>query len=423
LKNSGLLFFVCLGFIAATSTPASAERDDPYLILISLDGFGWRLQESNDTPGMDRIAAAGVRAQALHPVYPATTFANHYSIATGLYPFEHGIIDNQFPNVERSAWYRVSDRNAVEDGSWYGGEPIWVSAEKNGITSAAFFFVGTEAAIGGISPSYWKRFDASIPGDARVRQVLDWLALPDSERPHMITLYFEHVDTAGHDFGLGSWEHEVAIGRVDEYLVQLLDGIEALDVRDDVSVIVVSDHGQAQYQATSDAFVITDFVDLDGVTVLNHGSYVSIYVDPSDQTRAREIRNAVNDSWSNGRAYLRSESPDHWRVTSDARFADIVILADPHYRVISDRSRPLRVNGADHGWDPSFEGMYGIFLASGPRLPAGVTVGHINNVDVYPLMMNILGLPLPDDISSDTNILVPLLKDQERSRSDYSLIR
>ena len=128
------------------------------------------------------MPAADEATEAMLPVYPSMTFPNHYSIATGLYPYQHGLVDNDFPNTERSAWYHIWDRDAVENGDWYGGEPIWVSAEKNGMISAAFFFVGTEAPVGGYSPSHWNKFDASIPGETRVNKVLEWLALPDDER-------------------------------------------------------------------------------------------------------------------------------------------------------------------------------------------------------------------------------------------------
>jgi predicted AlkP superfamily pyrophosphatase or phosphodiesterase len=326
-----------------------------------------------------------------------------------LHPYQHGLVDNDFPNADRSAWYHVWDRQAVENPDWYGGEPTWVSAEKNGMTSAAFYFVGTEAPVGGYSPTYWKKFDANIPGETRVNKVLEWLTLPEKKRPHIITLYFEHVDSASHDYGPDSFEAEMAVEQVDGYLVKLLDGIENLDIRDDVTIIVVSDHGQAAYQTQSDAFVIADHVDLEGLTVFDHGSFVNIYVEPRDVARAQKIRDALNANWEHGRAYLRAESPEHWRVPDDPKFADIVILADPTYRVVSDRSHTLRNYGGAHGWDPSFEGMHAIFLASGPRLPSAKTIGEINNVEVYPMMMEILGLPLPDNINPEGNRLLPLL--------------
>ena len=128
---------------------APEHRDKPYLVLISIDGFRWDYQDLHDTPTLDRIADAGIRADALIPVFPTLTFPNHYSIATGLYPANHGIIGNTFPDAVRRDWYSIRDRATVEHGDWYRGEPIWVTAERNGMVTAAFFFVGTEADIGG----------------------------------------------------------------------------------------------------------------------------------------------------------------------------------------------------------------------------------------------------------------------------------
>ena len=145
---------------------------------------------------------------------------------------------------------------------------------------------------------------------------------------------------------------------------------------------------------------------------MDHGSLVNIYVEPYDRARAEQVHDAINDHWEHGQAYLREESPQRWRLHNDPKFADVIVLADPTYRVVPDRSHSLRDFGGDHGWDPSFEGMHAIFLAKGPRLPSGVMIGEINNVEVYPLMMEILGLPLPDNIDTEGNQLLPLLSEK-----------
>ena len=98
---------------------APGHRDKPYLVLVSIDGFRWDYQDLYDTPALDRLAANGVRAERMIPVFPTLTFPNHYSIATGLYPANHGLIGNTFPNEDRSDWYAMSKREAVQDGGWY----------------------------------------------------------------------------------------------------------------------------------------------------------------------------------------------------------------------------------------------------------------------------------------------------------------
>jgi len=394
-----------LGAFPAAGGPGSGGRnaadrlDSPYLVLISIDGFRWDYPSIYATPALDRLAAGGVRAESMRPVYPSLTFPNHYSIATGLYPAEHGIVHNDFPNEERNAWYHLWDRSSVEDGRWYGGVPIWVAAEKAGMVSAAYYFVGTEAAIGGVSPSHWYSFDGSIPAQARVDQVIDWLRLPDDERPHLITLYFEDVDNAGHDFGQGSAELAEAVGRVDANIGRLLDAIDELEIRDMIHVLVVSDHGQAGHAHPDQALILSDHIDIDGLEIIDGGTYASIYQQVPDKVRAAEIRDAINANWSHGRAYLRDEAPAHWRVTDDARFPDIFVAPDLHYTVLSNADKRHELHPGDHGWDPENRDMHGIFFASGPRIRAGEEIGEISAVDVYPLMLELL--QIADDNGRD----------------------
>ena len=139
----------------------------------------------HDTPAMDRIAADGIRADAMQPVFPTLTFPNHYSIATGLYPANHGLIGNRFFSPDRSRFYSLYNRHTVQDGSWYGGEPVWVAAERSGMVTAAYYFVGTEAPVNDIPLSHWRLFDPSVSGSRRVEQVLDWLKMEDGQRPHL----------------------------------------------------------------------------------------------------------------------------------------------------------------------------------------------------------------------------------------------
>lgn len=388
---------------------APEHRDKPYLVLISLDGFRWDFQGRYDTPALDRIAANGVRAERMIPVFPTLTFPNHYSIATGLYPASHRLIGNTFPNADLSDWYSIRRREAVQDGSWYSGEPIWVAAEKAGMVTAAYYFVGTEADIQGIPMTYWHPFDASVPGMDRVDKVLEWLSMPDEQRPHLITLYFEDVDTATHLFGPDSAQSIAAIERVDGYLDALLKGIDALPHGDDVYLVVVSDHGLLAKKLDEQILVIDEVVDTDGLNIVDHGAAAFIYFPEDDPLRAQTFRDAINKVWQHGKAMLREETPPAWRVTEEAGFADIIVQADPGYLVYSTEDRVQRRSRGDHGWAPEAEGMHAIFLASGPRLPKGQSIGAINAIDVYPLMMEILGIPITTPIDSDPERLTELL--------------
>lgn len=406
-----LLLFVSVVAVAAGSGGVNApdQRGKPYLVLISIDGFRWDYQDLYDTPALDRIAARGVRAERMIPVFPTLTFPNHYSIATGLYPANHRLIGNTFPSIDRTQRYTLSDTKAVQDGSWYAGEPVWVAAEKAGMVTAAYYFVGTEADINGVPMTYWNQFNASIPGETRVQQVVDWLAMPEDKRPHFITLYFEHVDTATHGYGPGSERSVSSIEKVDGYLDLLMQGVDSLPIAEDVYVVIVSDHGQITKKLDDTIFVLEDVIDLDGLTIVDHGAAAFVYFPAPDPARARASRDAINEQWSYGNAMLREDTPEHWRVTAEAGFADLIVQADQGHLVYSTAEKVRWRSQGDHGWTPETEGMHAIFLASGPRLPNGMKIGPINSIDVYPLMMEILGLPITTPIDGDPDRLTRLL--------------
>lgn len=389
---------------------APNQRDKPYVILVSIDAFRWDYMDRYPTPNLDRIAAKGSRAERLVPVFPTLTFPNHYSIATGLYPVHHGLVANQFPDPARHKWYSIYNRETVEDPAFYAGEPIWVTAETQGMVTASFFFVGTEAAIKGVSPSHWRSYDKNIKGESRVDQVLTWLAQPEDSRPHLYTLYFEDVDDHSHWYGPESAENIEAIKRVDAYVGRLLDGIEKLPHSNRVNLIVVSDHGQGSYIEDQQPFTLDEYVDLEDTVIIESGSYLFLYLDHEDPDRADEIVATVNSHWQHGRAYLSANAPDHWKVDQNPRFPDVILMPEPGYAVLSTTEKVGKINAGDHGWAPESPAMHGFFIASGPDIKAGVSLGVINNIDVFPLLISVLGLESPANIDGDASALADRLK-------------
>lgn len=386
------------------------QQDKPYVLLVSIDGFNWDYMDKYPTPNLDRLAATGSKAERLVPVYPTLTFPNHYSIATGLYPAHHGIVANSFPDEKNNRWYFIHDREAVEDPSYYAGEPIWVTAETQGMVAAAFYFVGTEAAIQGVSPSHWRSYDHDVKGETRVDQVLQWLALPKSHRPHLYTLYFEDVDDHSHWYGPGSSENILAIQKVDSYMGRLLDGIEELPYKDNVNIIVVSDHGQGRYLENQQPFIVSGFVDLEDMTVIEGGSYLFMHFDQKDDKRAQSIADVINSHWTHGRAYMPTTAPENWKINDNPRFPDVMLISDQGHAVLSSNEKVGKINAGDHGWAPESPDMHGFFIASGPDIRAGASLGAVNNIDIYPLLVSILGLRAAENIDGDPAKLADVLK-------------
>jgi len=378
----------------------------PYVIVVSFDGFRHDYLDRIETPNFRRVMRAGVRAGGLIPVFPSKTFPNHYSIATGMYAGNHGLIDNTFYDPRFDAIYRLGDSTAVRDARWYGGEPIWVTAERQGMVSSSFFFVGSEAPIGGIRPTYVRNYDSRVPNAERVRTVLEWLRLPAERRPHLAMLYFSDVDDAGHRHGPDSPEVVEAVRRVDQALGQLLDGIEKLPIADQVHLILVSDHGMAA-QDTLRVEYLDDAIDLTGVQTINAGTYTTLWV--GDSARTNQLYTELQSRLKNARVYRRNEIPERFRYRTNDRAGDLLVLADPGYQVIyRQKGRPS--SGGAHGYDPASNLMHGIFLAMGPRIRSGEMAPSFENVHVYPLVAHLLGLRPNPAIDGRLEVLQPILR-------------
>ncbi|MGH7638098.1 MAG: ectonucleotide pyrophosphatase/phosphodiesterase [Gemmatimonadaceae bacterium] len=393
----GLLFTIAASLQAQGSggTNAPVQRGKPYVVLISFDGFRPEYLERLNLPNFERVWQNGVRTTGMRPVFPSKTFPNHYSIVTGLYAENHGLVANRFRDPARDASYRMYDTLAVWDASWYRGEPLWVTAEKQGMVAASYFWVGSEAAIGGVRPTFWKRYDGRVPNFARVDSVLAWLALPEEHRPHMITMYFSDTDAAGHTHGPLSPQVDSAAARVDSALGRLLDGVERLPIRDRVYFILVSDHGMSEVSPRWYAALDT-LIDLTGVIIADAGPNANLHVE-GGRARAVVLRDSINRRMGHGRAFLREETPEHLHYRADPRIGDLVVVMEDHYQ-IGRADRPPWEGTATHGWDPTLPSMHALFVVMGPGIPRGKTILGFENVDIYPFVTELLGLRPARDI-------------------------
>ena len=380
----------------------------PYVVLVSFDGFRHDYMEMFETPNFDRMAAEGARAEGLIPVFPSLTFPAHYSIATGLYPGTHGLVTNTFYDRERDGTYSLSDRETVEDGTWYGGEPIWVTAEKQGMVSAAFYFVGSEADVQGIRPSYWKRFDPDVPNEARADTVLAWLSLPPEARPHFVSMYFADADYAGHRQGPRNVpELAEAVEQVDRALGRLLDGLAQLAHGPEVYVALVSDHGMSDVQPEGH-YALDEIADLSGVRLTSGGTVGILFVAGGEE-RIEELRARLDDGMPQAEVYRASDAPERLRLKGHPRFGDLVIVPEEGYTVGIGPRRGSSLGM--HGWDPRFPSMHGIFLVKGPGIDPGTRLPRIEGVDIYPFLARVLGLEPAEGVEGDSQALAGLVRE------------
>jgi predicted AlkP superfamily pyrophosphatase or phosphodiesterase len=377
--------------------PNTAEqRTKPYVILVSLDGFRYDYPRIYHSPNLDALGASGASApEGMIPAYPSITFPNHYTIVTGLYPEHHGIVANAFYDPARKQVYSYKDEQAVTDGTWYGGTPLWVLAEQQGMRSACFFWPGSEANIQSVLPTYYMKYDAKFPNRKRVEQVLEWLQLPAERRPHFITLYFSDVDSAGHAHGPDSPEVASAVREVDDEIGRLVEGVAKLNLR--VDVLVVADHGMAKVEG--------DWINLSAYfdsRLLEKG--VESFMYPRSEEAAAKIYAALDGKSDKFKVYRSGAVPAGLHFDGNLREGDPVAIPTGPYLIRVNAPPPTAAGDAMHpagppvgmhGYDPAhLPEMKAIFFAAGPDIRPGEKVGPFENVNLYPFVARILGLDI-----------------------------
>jgi len=377
-----ILFIVLPGF-----RKDNRKTNKNYVLMVSLDAFRWDYNKIYNTPNLNRLAKEGVNAERMYSSFPTVTFPNHYSIATGLYPDHHGIIDNSFSAPDLGLFYRRSDRTAVENPSFYGGEPIWVTAEKQGVRSASFFWVGSEAPVGGIHPTYWKKYDESVTFEARIDTVIKWLGYPPEKRPELVTLYFDEPDATSHSFGPVSPQTGKIVERLDSLMGVLRTKLSTLPEAKRINLIILSDHGMSA--VSPNRYInIKSLVPERMIASISGGN--PVYMINPKEDKKDSVLILLNRS-KGLKAWSKSQLPAKWHFGTNPRIPEIVVVADSSWS-IGTRTDGSSIKSGAHGYDNSNSDMFSIFYAAGPSFRRNYKFMELNNVDIYNLVCHILNL-------------------------------
>ncbi|MEO6804203.1 MAG: ectonucleotide pyrophosphatase/phosphodiesterase [Granulicella sp.] len=385
----------------------AAQQAKHYVVLVSLDGFRYDYPVKYGPPHLLAMAAKGASApQGMLPSYPSLTFPNHLSLITGLYPEHHGIVANSFYDPSRNATYVYTQSKTNSDGSWYGGTPLWVLAEQQGMRSACLFWPGSEAEIQGKRPSYYLKFDDKLSDEKRIDQVIAWLQLPAEQRPHFITLYYSNVDHAGHNYGPESEEVRAAVHHLDDMVGELDQRLTALHLP--IDLVVVADHGMVTLNPKN--VNLSDFADLGNFHT--EGSQLYPKTDADAAKAYQEFKAHPDPRFS---VYRRADVPAALHFNSNPREGDPVIVPNGPYTIrahasLTGAATRLSIVRGGHGYNPrTMPEMKAIFFAEGPDIKQGTRLPPFENVNVYPFIAKILGLKTP---ATDGNLktLQPALK-------------
>lgn len=388
--------------IKGNLTNTKNQLDKPYVILISIDGFRYDYAERY---GAQNLLDFDVKAEKMIPSFPSKTFPNHYAIASGLYPGHNGLVSNSFYDKNLELTYNIWDRGVVENPLFYNGTPLWVLATEQKMVNASMFWVGSEAPIKGKVPTYYYKYDGDIPHQDRVNQAITWLQLPGVNRPHFITLYFSIIDDLGHDFGPDSDEIANGVKSIDNTIGDLVAKINQLDLP--VNIIVVSDHGMLEIDREK-VIYLDDIIPSD--LKVTYSFPAMVY--SNDTERIDSLYQVLLPDSSLYNVYLKNDLPDWYHYdTNLERVGDLVIMPKPPYS-FGRKNSPFTKGSSTHGFDPKFATEMGaIFYAKGPAFNNSANIAPFENVNVYPLIAEILELEYEkDSIDGSIDVLLPILK-------------
>ena len=380
-----------------------AEVRAPVTILVSIDGFRPDYRARGVTPNLDALAARGISA-AMRPSFPSKTFPNHWTLVTGLRPDRNGIVSNAMED-SRLPGVKFTMADSQDPFWWNAAEPIWVTAERAGVRSATLFWPGSNVAwggtkpkdkkpVGGVRAEDWWPYDIAVPAQQRVASVIDWLRRPAATRPKFLTLYFDTVDTAGHTYGPDAAETTAAVADVDASIGTLVAGLRALG--QPANLVIVADHGMAATSAQR-TIAIDKIADPADYRIFDSGPFASFYPVAGHEAA---LEKALLGKHSHFDCWRKADIPARLHYGTNPRIPPYFCLPETGWLLA--KTTPTDAGGlGNHGYDSAAPEMAAVFIASGPAIKPLGTLPPFDNVDVAPLLRDLLRLPAGTGLDGD----------------------
>ena len=322
------------------------------------------------------------------PSFPSVTFPNHYTLVTGLYPESHGVVGNSFWDAQfEEDFFYTDPTKSMQEKWWLGGEPIWVTAEREGVRTAIHMWPGSEAHIQ-LEPTFLDKFNGSEVLSRKVDRILQLIDLPSEWdnsleasdlRPQLLAAYVPNVDADGHMYGPNSTEIRATIFNVDMMLRDLFAGLDSRNLTDIVNVIVVSDHGMAT--TSIDRLIqLDDIIDLSLIERIDGWPLYGLR--PKDNKDLRSLYDRLLEESKINKmfeVYLRDEDmPERYHFSNNDRIAPLWVIPKTGWAIVHKENSDVEAAKARgdiyhpcglHGYDHEHPLMRAIFVARGPAFP------------------------------------------------------
>jgi predicted AlkP superfamily pyrophosphatase or phosphodiesterase len=405
-QKSQLLIVFLLFFVNALDGFSLHAQDvkSQTTIILSLDGFRWDYPDKTSTPALDRIAREGVKAIALIPSFPSKTFPNHYTIATGLVPDHHGLVNNAFYDSKMGKSFSINNKEARTNPAFYGGEPIWITAQNQGVKTASFYWVGSDVAIMGQHPDIWKDYNEDVPLIQRIDTIIKWLGLPLAERPRLIMAYYHEPDGVGHEYGPDDARTLVTVRKIDSLIGFFYKRIKQLPDGDSINLLIVADHGMGNITSNRN-IVLRDYIPETWPVRIEGGTpNFNLYADGAWVDSAFEALSRAPHL----KVWKPSEVPGYLNYGTNPRVGNIIVVADSAWSVSVQKPQKT-FSGGTHGYDIRNTDMHAIFYAVGPAFKQNFLHPAFQNIHIYPLLAYLLGIE-PAHTDGELKQVINMLK-------------
>ncbi|CAD6196519.1 unnamed protein product [Caenorhabditis auriculariae] len=364
------------------------ERTDyagltPPLVILSLDGFAKRYLDRGIVTSLDAMAECGVRAEYVNPSFPSSTFPNHHTILTGLYPESHGVVDNNVYDPLISA--TVQDMKKTQETKLFLADTIWeVYKKETGNKTACLMFPLCVYNHTGYGNDYKFVYSMKMSFDDRIKQIVDWLKLPPSERPGLITAYYHEPDGAGHRDVL---HINPELETTEKNLDKLFRALAEENLLECINLVILSDHGM---QALHDSYYFNEKVKDAQNMVFTRGVVGHVHLNNSKRT-ADDVVNDLGCGKIKMNAWTPADIPTRLHHSASTRIGDVIVEGHPGSVIYNERKQKNLSKG-EHGYDNVIRLMQAIFFARGPAFKPGVEMPAFQNIEYMNLWMDLLKL-------------------------------
>ncbi|MBC2576183.1 alkaline phosphatase family protein [Peptostreptococcus canis] len=426
-----------------------------YLHILSFDGLSKvDIEKMKKFPTFSKFYENASGCINVKSVYPSLTYCAHASISTGVYPNNHGIINNTKMQMNRVSpdwhWYekdiKVPTFQEVANKAGYSILSIlWpvTAGSKNIkynmpevmanrkwqnqimvslISGSPLFQIEMNSKFGklrnGISEPELDNFSHA-----------SFLYSISKYKPDINMVHYIDLDSQRHDYGFDSKEANDALKRLDGRLEDLIKKLKKEGIYEDSVIVVLGDHSSRDIH--SKIYLNTLFNKekllskcedgtISSYKVVCKSSDGSAYIYADNEVSDDKILEIINPLVENNiieKIYISQEAGE-FGADSNCRFmleaAEGYFFANPvREKVIMTSEESTKYNEKlyrnNHGFSPYTKKDYEtVFLVSGKGIKKGVFIDDMNLVDEGPTFAAILGLDMKN---VDGRVLEELLED------------